>query len=45
MNVNISGFKENFVRKLGFFGKNFGLTFSVTQKLPSVSSPVRLKSE
>ena len=26
-----------------FWGKNLGLTLTVTQKLPSVSSPVRLK--
>jgi len=41
----VRGFKENVVRKLGFWGKNLGLTLTVTQKLPSVSSPVRLKAE
>ena len=41
----MTGFKETMVRKLGFWGKNLGLTLTVTQKLPSVSSPVRLKSE
>lgn len=39
----VTGFKETMVRKLGFWGKNLGLTLTVTQKLPSVSSPVRLK--
>lgn len=38
-----TGFKDTMVRKLGFWGKNLGLTLTVTQKLPSVSSPVRLK--
>lgn len=41
----ISSFKETVVRKLGFWGKNLGITMTVTQKLPSVSSPVRLKGE
>ena len=41
----VTGFKETVVRKLGFWSKNLGLTLTVTQKLPAVSSPVRLKSQ
>merc|ERR1719192_2725821 len=41
----VTSFKETVVRRLGFWGKNLGLTLTVTQKLPSVSSPVRLKAE
>jgi len=40
----LGGVKQNSVKKLGLWGKSWGITFS--QKIPNVmSSPVRIKSE